>query len=207
MTKAIIFDLGGVILNLNFDLTLQAFKKLGADYFDSFFSKDGQSEIFDNYETGLLSCEEFRYHLKNLLGIPPRVSVQEFDAAWNAMLLDLPKARLDFILEMKNKGYQTFLLSNTNGIHLKRVKEIAKTVQVDSFSPYFQREYYSHLVGMRKPEPDIFLKVLNDHHLIATETLFVDDSQQNIMTAKKIGINTFQVSKKNQIFDIIKVLV
>ncbi|MDI1352650.1 MAG: HAD family phosphatase, partial [bacterium] len=144
--KTIIFDLGGVIINLNYTLTVQAFKSLSGHNFDKIYSQFKQSDLFDRYETGQIDDHAFRKGLTDELDLP--MEDEQFDAAWNAMLLDLPKERLEFIKQLRQEGFATFLFSNTNGIHLKKVFEICqKTAEVNDFSGCFDKEYYSHIFG------------------------------------------------------------
>lgn len=199
--KAIIFDLGGVIIDINYQLTARAFQALGGLNFDKIYSQFKQSALFDNYETGKIDDKTFREQLLEQLDLP--MNDEQFDFAWNAMLLDLPKERLDFIKSLYQQGYQTFLFSNTNAIHLKKVVEICQeTAGVEDFSGCFVKEYYSHTLGMRKPHKESFKQLLKNHQLNASETLFVDDTFQHLEGAKLAGIHTFLIDKNHSIFDI-----
>lgn len=188
----IIFDLGGVVLNLDYNLTINAFKKLGKENFERLYTQSEQDKIFDQFEIGKISASEFRAYLKSFLD--NSVNDADIDVAWNAMLLDLPKHRIDLLLELK-KRYRIFLFSNTNEIHLDAFQKII----FDSFGDknlletIFHQTYYSHLVGFRKPTAEAFEVVLNDHNLIPEKTLFIDDSEQHIEGAKKLGINTIHL--------------
>ena len=113
--KAIIFDLGGVILNIDYKLTITEFEKLGLKNADSFYSKKVQNPIFDKIEVGAISPKEF---LEQLQKECDNASIELVENAWNAMLLDLPQSRLNYIKTLKN-NYQIFLLSNTNAIHIR----------------------------------------------------------------------------------------
>lgn len=199
--KTIIFDLGGVIINLNYALTVQAFKSLGGHNFDKIYSQFKQSALFDRYETGQIDDPAFRKGLTEELDLP--MEDEQFDAAWNAMLLDLPKERLEFIRQLRQEGFTTLLFSNTNGVHLKKVFEICqKTAEVKDFSGCFDKEYYSHTFGMRKPHKESFEQIIKNHNLKASEILFVDDTIQHIEGAKQAGIHTMLIDKEHSIFDI-----
>lgn len=198
--KNIIFDLGGVIINIDYKLTSEAFFKHGAFNFDKVYSQSQQDSLFNDYETGKISSEEFRKILQSKLDIS--ISDTQFDDAWNAMLLDLPIKRLEFIMELK-QTYNVFLLSNTNEIHLKKVFEICQEENgFGTFNNSFDKEYYSHIIGMRKPNIDSFLHVLNNNNIVADETLFVDDSLQHIIGAKSLGIHTIYIDKNKSIFNV-----
>ena len=120
---AIIFDLGGVVLNLDYQATIDAFKDLGKENFDKLYTQANQDKIFDQFETGSISPQEFREYFKMILG--NTISDQQIDDAWNKLLLDLPKERVDLLYRLKEK-YQIFLFSNTNEIHLNSFKQTIK---------------------------------------------------------------------------------
>ena len=198
--KNIIFDLGGVLLNIDFTLTTQAFEKLGVYKFDAIYSKAGQNPLFDNFESGKYSPEEFRMELKKFL--PKEINPMQLDYAWNEMLLDLPPARLELLSTLKN-NYRLFLLSNTNAIHIGAYSSyLNKLYGFVDLSHIFEKEYYSFQIGLRKPNVEIFDFVLKENNLIAQETLFIDDSLQHIEGAQKLGLNTFHLKTNQSILDI-----
>lgn len=189
MIKNIIFDLGGVILNLDPMATQQAFEKLGLADFEKHYSTIRQTGCFDDFDRGKISEKEFRDHLKKFL--PATVTDETIDHAWNAMLLDLPKERLA-LLEAMGKKYRLFLLSNTNEIHVTAFSAyLQKTYGFGDFSSYFERWYYSCRIGKRKPDAEAFQYVLDENGLKAEETFFIDDSPQHVEGAKKIGIKSY----------------
>lgn len=199
--KNIIFDLGGVVLNIDYWLAVEAFKQLGLEGFDSFFSQAQQKQLFDLYEKGHISSPELRAELKTYC--KQGVDDTAIDAAWNAMLLDLPKERLDKLTFFK-KTHRTFLLSNTNEIHIDTFNVyLQKTFQIPDLSGYFEKLYLSYKVGMRKPDAEIFELVLSENNLNPSETLFIDDSIQHIESANKLGIQTYWLDvKKESIIDL-----
>lgn len=189
--KNIIFDFGGVIINIDFNLNYQAFKELGVKNLDSLFSKAKQTELFDNFEKGIISPDEFRIHAKSLLGLD--ITDDTFDRAWNTMLLDIPIERIDLLNRLKSK-YRIFLLSNSNKIHFDKYNsDLIKTTSLKGFDDLFEKVYFSFNLGMIKPNADIFEYVLTHNNLIASETLFIDDSIQHINTAKELGLQTFHL--------------
>ena len=197
--KNIIFDLGGVIIDIDYHLTSQAFKALGCTTFDEVYCQSKQDSLFDDYDVGKISSSIFRSELRSRLDLS--ATDREFDNAWNAMLLDLPQDRLDFIKSLRDK-YKVFLFSNTNEIHIKEVFNICQRQNgFDNFSCYFDKEYYSHMFGMRKPNKDAFIKLLNDANIIAEETLFVEDSLQHIKGAESAGLNAIHLVNRLTIFD------
>ncbi len=199
--KNIIFDFGGVIINIDYHLTTKAFRELGLDNFDELFSKLKQSDLFDRYEKGLISSSDFRTALKSNFHL--NVDDATFDKAWNAMLLDIPTERLALLKRLKST-HRTFLLSNTNEIHIDTIYERMKTeMNIPDFSVYFEKIYLSYKVKMRKPDIEIFELVLNENNLDPAETLFIDDSPQHLEGAKKLGIQTYWLDvNKESIMDL-----
>ena len=184
--KNIIFDLGGVLLNIDYLLTAKAFKGLGIAEFEELYSQFTANELFEKFETGMISEEAF-YHSLHQYRTPP-LSPQEIEIAWNAMLLDFRKETLDFLTRLKNK-YKLYLLSNTNIIHLRGMERILLSqTGLPSLQGYFIKSYYSHLINRRKPYPDTYKFVLNDGNMKAEETLFIDDSIHNIEGAREAGL-------------------
>ncbi|MCE3278953.1 MAG: family hydrolase [Bacteroidetes bacterium] len=201
--KNIIFDFGGVIINIDYELTTKAFREMGLNNFDDFFSKAKQRQLFDLYEKGQITSHEFRTELKSAFNIKPANAL--IDNAWNAMLLDLPKERLELLSELK-KTHRTFLLSNTNDIHIDTIyKTLEHEMGIPDLSVYFEKIYLSYKVKMRKPDDEIFHMVLKENSLKPHETLFIDDSEQHIKAAKRLGIQTYLLDvKKESILDIFK---
>ncbi len=187
--EAIIFDLGGVILNIDYFKTSDAFKALGITNFDELYSQAVQNDIFDDLETGKLSEHDFRTYIKKQVSLA--LSDQDIDKAWNAMLLDLPKHRVDLIKQLALK-YPVFLYSNTNSIHLKAFRSIIQHEHGNAnlLEEIFKTTYYSHELQQRKPNPEGFLHILTENGLTASQTLFIDDSIQHIKGARAIGLQT-----------------
>jgi glucose-1-phosphatase len=198
--KNIIFDLGGVIINLDTHKTYQQFSRLSGIELEELKSKSAKSAFFDLYEKGLLSDQEFRGQVR--LFLKCEASDSEIDNAWNAMLLDIPQQRIQLLKQLRN-NYKLFLLSNTNNIHLQCFTEIVKnTTRLSGLSDCFDKDYYSHLMKMRKPDAEIFQYVLNENNLNPNETLFLDDNQSNLAGAASVGIQIFHVAHPDLIFSL-----
>lgn len=197
--KNIIFDLGGVILNLAVENTHREFANLSGLPLAEIKTRVHHGKYFHEYERGLISDAEFRNHLRQSLEL--QVSDAELDKAWNAMLLDIPQERFA-LLEQLKQSHRLFLLSNTNEIHRQCFNSI---VQQTSGKPgidhYFHQAYFSHLLNLSKPDVTIYQHVLNDQNLLPHETVFLDDNADNITGAAKAGLHTFHVQHPNQIFD------
>jgi putative hydrolase of the HAD superfamily len=190
--RNIIFDLGGVILNIDYQRPIHAFEKLGIRHADKIYSQAEQTALFDALETGKIGEAEFIAGLKGLSGIA--VSETQLIEAWNSILLDFPLRRLQ-ILQQLQLHFNTFLCSNTNEIHEKAFNQILQqTCGYPSLAVFFDKVYLSHRVGLRKPDPAIFQKILDDNQLKPEETLFIDDSFQHIQSADKLGIRTIHLT-------------
>ena len=193
--KAIIFDLGGVIINIDYTLTQRAFAKLGIDEKNEFYSKKKQTKIFDKLEIGTICNTQF---LKELQKKSNNSTLQEIKDAWNSMLLDMPKERLDFIHSLK-ENYTIYLLSNTNSIHINRIKKDMGKKKWEYFISLFDKIYLSHEIGMRKPNKKAFQVILKENDLKPEEVLFIDDSSQHINSARELKINCHLLKKTENI--------
>lgn len=190
--KNIIFDLGGVILNIDYQKPLLAFAALGLQDAEILYTQHAQTELFDKLETGKITGDEFIRELRAKM--PPTVTEQQVTDAWNSILLDFPLRRLQ-ILQQLQLHYNIFLLSNTNEIHEAAFNAmLQQQCGYPSLSLFFDKVYYSHRIGLRKPDPAIFTLVLQNHALQANETLFIDDSIQHIEAAKLLGLQTIHVT-------------
>ncbi|MEO5572032.1 MAG: HAD family phosphatase [Bacteroidia bacterium] len=189
--KNIILDLGGVIFDVSYEAAANAYIKLGIKNFDELFSKKKQEHFFDDYEKGIISDEDFRNEIRKHISTP--VTDGQIDDAWNALLFTIPAARMKFVQSLK-KHYNLFLLSNTNGIHLKEVKKILeKDFGKNVLESVFKKMYFSCELKMRKPETEIFNFVVQGNNLKKEETIFIDDSIQHVEGAKKAGLPAFHL--------------
>jgi putative hydrolase of the HAD superfamily len=187
-TKNIIFDLGGVLLDIDYQKTIDAFEKLGVQHFEAMFSQFKADALFEKLETGHISEAEFYASIKKRTEIP--LTNEQIEDAWNALILNFRTASLDF-LEKLSANYKLYLLSNTNSIHLIFFKNLfTQKTGKPLLDAYFIKAWYSNEIGLRKPNEDIFEFVLQEENLKATETLFIDDTLMNIETAKKMGFKT-----------------
>jgi HAD superfamily hydrolase (TIGR01509 family) len=193
--KAIIFDLGAVILNINYQNTIDEFGKIGIQNASSYYSKKAQNSLFNQIETGEISDKEF---LLKLQKETPNINIKQVEDAWNAMLLDLPENRINLLKKLKTT-YSIFLLSNTNSIHIAEFKKRLGNNQYNKFYNLFDKVYYSHKIGFRKPQSEAFQIILDENKLLANEVFFIDDSYQHIKGAKKLGIKTHHLQENEEI--------
>lgn len=185
--KNIIFDLGGVIINLDNQLTENAFLTLGTKPLKEYFGHGHAASFFKDYEVGGISDRQFVDNLKGLTGMT--ASDEEIVGAWNALLLDFPPERIQLLKEL-GKSYRIFLFSNTNALHLAHLQQIYRNAfpNEQELDDHFERTYYSHILKMRKPEIESFQHILKENQLIGEETLFVDDALINVEGAEKAGL-------------------
>ncbi len=189
--KHIIFDLGGVLLDIDYNKTEDALKKLGIK--NVVFSKKSQDNLFNLIETGKISKKEF---IDKLLSFSTTKKREEIIAAWNSILINLPKERIKLLKNLKNK-FSIFLLSNTNEIHINGLKNLLGENDYNEFINLFDKIYYSHIIGIRKPSKEAFYLILEENNLNKKNVLFIDDSSQHIKSANNIGINTYHIKNED----------
>ncbi|HEY8783261.1 MAG TPA: HAD family phosphatase [Mucilaginibacter sp.] len=203
--KNIIFDYGNVIFSLDFSRSRQAWNDLGIDNADTFYGHKVQDKIFDGFERGEVAADEFRDYIRKIAN-HPNLADQQINDAWNSLLVGVPKGNHELLLSLKPK-YRTFLLSNINPIHYDYVTNYLKAeFGFDSNDHLFEKVYYSHLIGKRKPDAEIFHQVLTENTLNPAETLFIDDSPQHIAAAQKLGIQTYLMTVPDSIQELFKKL-
>lgn len=189
--SAIILDLGGVLLNLDFQKTEDAFVELGIPHFNSLFNRHHAGQLFMDFETGRVPSEGFIQALKKESG--KKITDQQIIDAWNAMLLDFPADRINLLIQLR-KNYRLFLLSNTNAIHLPAFNlKLNEVYGIHSLDKLFDRVYYSHLIRERKPDLAAYEAVIQENDLNPATTLFVDDTPGNVEGAEKAGLQAVQL--------------
>ena len=198
--KNIIFDLGGVLLNIDHEAPIRAFKNLGIEDFDQQYSKAIQGSLFTDLEKGSITPSTFRAEIRKMLHL--NVSDEKIDEAWNSILLDFPKQHIA-LLERLQSQYRIFLLSNTNEIHYDCfTKKLSDEYGYKSLAALMEKDYYSHTLGIRKPSLEIYQTVLHRAGIEADETLFIDDSEVNIESAKQVGLVTYHLQDDESIIEI-----
>lgn len=189
--KNILFDLGGVLLDIDYLKTVEAFRKLGLENPEKAFTKEIQAELFQKFERGKMNEDEFLGILNEHM---PKANASEITNAWNALLGELPEERYHFVRSLKDK-YMLGVLSNTNSIHEKEfVKIIDHAVGWRNFENLFQGLGYSHALGERKPNPEVFSMCLDNLGFKPNETLFIDDTPEHVEGAKKAGLRAIHLN-------------
>ena len=186
----LLFDFGGVIINIDYQHTLDAMRRLHRHGSTIDFTQAAQSELFDLMETGRLTPQEFREGLRTTYELD--ATDEQLDAAWNALLLDVPAERLALIAELRAQGHETALLSNTNQIHIEEINRVLRRQYgfEQGIADCLDRVFYSQQVGLRKPGEEIFRHALREMNWKPEETLFIEDSSQHIETARRLGLHT-----------------
>jgi len=198
--KNIIFDLGGVILDVDYNLTRTAFEKLGVTHFDEMYSQANADKLFQKLETGEITDDVFYKEFNRCTGL--QLSDEEIRKAWDAMLLYFRGKSLEF-LERIRPRYKTYLLSNTNYVHIAAFKEtLHQQIGVKTLEEYFDEAFYSCEIGLRKPDAACYEWVLRNLKIEPDETLFIDDSLHNIQGAKKAGLQTIHLLPGMKIEDL-----
>ncbi len=191
--KNIIFDLGGVILDIDESIVYKELEKMGIKTSELTHNKEFM-EIMSKFDIGVYTAPTFRKKMKALLG-QEKMTDQKFDSIWNAMLLDIPRERIEAIEQVK-KHYKIFLMSNTNVIHYDLyVRDLQLRFGYNEFDELFNKSYFSFAEHLEKPDPRFFELILDHEHLLPEETLFIDDTATNIKAAKTLGINTYHISR------------
>lgn len=197
--KNIIFDFGGVLIDVDYLKTIDAFKAIGITDFEQLYSQAQQERLFDRYETGKISSQYFINQLIGMINKP--VTPNKVVSAWNAMLGAINTENIKAVEKLKNSGYNVFLLSNTNDIHIKVALDRWNKESIIQPEQLFQKIYLSQEIGLRKPDTEIFEFVLNDIGAVAEDALFIDDSIQHIESASSLGIHTHLLKDINTLSD------
>lgn len=200
--KNIIFDLGGVIINLDTAATIKAFVDLGINDFENIYSQLSQTNLFDQFDKGLITENYFFNSIKNQFDL--KKPLHDLEKAWNAMLLDFPKQRLDNLKKYK-ESHRTFLLSNTNETHIREFhRTLHQNYGMRDLDQFFEKVYFSCRVNMRKPDKEIFELVLKQNHLDPAETLFIDDTIYHVEGAKRVGIHSVLIKAGEEFDEVLK---
>lgn len=201
-SKYIIFDLGGVLLDIHYKATEDAFRSLELKAPEKAFTKYHQSDLFQNFEKGLITDQAFIGKLKELM---PKATEKDLQKAWCAMLGDLIDGRIELLEKLKSTGVPLYLLSNTNGIHQVAFEEsIDATYGWERFEACFNGIYYSHRMGLRKPDPSIFREVMGREGLKAEAGLFIDDTIDHVLGARSCGMKAIHIEEPDELEKVIK---
>lgn len=188
--KNIVFDLGGVLIDLSHDQAVRRFEEIGVVDAAQLLDPYEQKGIFLEVENGMITADEYCQKLREHTG--KDLSYEEIKHAWLGFIVDVPQYKLDHLLKLR-EHYNVYLLSNTNPI----IQEgWARTDQFSAagrpIGDYFDKMYTSYEVGVTKPDRKIFDYMIADSGLIPSETLFVDDAKSNMEVGRSLGFQTYQ---------------
>ena len=195
MIDTIIFDFGDIFINLDKQATIDGLQRLGLTSWN-----EDLDQLNISFEKGEISKDNF------LLGIQkhiPNASIEEILVAWNAVLLDFPLYRLEF-LQLLSQKYRLFLLSNTDSIHINHFEQREGASFYGAFYQCFEKVYFSYEMGMRKPDAEIYTTLIRQQELSPKHTLFVDDKKDNTDAAKALGLNVWNLQVGQE--DVIELL-
>lgn len=184
MINTIIFDFGDVFINLDKQAPINGLKKLGLEEWN-----EELNQLNIQFEKGQISREDFLLGFQKQL---PNATLDEILEAWNSVLLDFPLERLEFLQKLSKK-YRLFLLSNTDSIHIDTFEKETGTSFYSDFYQCFEKVYFSFEMGMRKPDPEIYNFIINQHELVKKHTLFVDDKKENTDAAFALGLHIWNL--------------
>jgi glucose-1-phosphatase len=199
--KNIFFDLGNVLLNLDFDASIEAFRKLGMDEQVVDKQQAYADPVFYELETGRTTPAKFRERIRQIVNNPDATD-QQIDDAWCAMILDIPARRVEVIQKLSKK-YKVYLFSNTNQIHISRLHSEFKAAHGIEFPSLFVKDYYSHEINERKPDLSSYRKVIELAGVEASQSLFIDDLEKNIHGAQQAGMKTIWLNHGEEIGDVL----
>lgn len=185
--------MGGVLINLDKDACINAFQQIGFTNIEQYIGKYVQNGVFSSFEKGEIDTQTFIRTIQ--LHIEYSVNDEAIVEAWCAMLLDIPEHKLSLLRRLK-KSHRLLMLSNTNVIHFETIKHNYFEKDGYSMHDYFEKCYLSHQLQCAKPDTNIYEIMLRDAGIEPHETLFIDDSADNIATAHELGFHTYLAKEK-----------
>lgn len=190
MIQNLVFDLGGVVITLDFEQAVRRFYDMGVKNIRTYLDPFAQSGIFGDLESGRISAEEFREQLSALAGC--NLTPADCLHAWKGFVQSVPRCNLDTLVALRQKGFHLILLSNTNPYMMSWAMSPEFSGDGHALSDYFDACYLSYQCGIMKPDPAIFQLMLEKEQIKPSETLFLDDGLRNVEVAASLGIQTYQ---------------
>jgi len=194
--STLIFDFGGVLIDLDMNQSILNFKKLGVENVENYLSNFGQSGFFMQLEKGKISAEEFRSEIRKMT--TNTITDKEIDDAWNAFLVRIPSEKLDIVYQLRKK-FRVIMLSNTNAIHFPYAERTFFSYKNRGIDEYFDKCYRSYDMKMAKPDAEIFEAILSQEQVAPNQCLLLDDGPKNIEQAQKLGFQTYFVDPKEDL--------
>lgn len=197
--KNILFDLGGVILDINVQATLKRFYELGFPANLMQYPHSMNTDLFFKYETGKLSAMEFRNEIRRVSGV--NVSDKNFDEAWTAMILRIPAERSTLLKKLAER-YALYMLSNTSDLHTPVFEKMFRETAGVDMHNLFTNIYYSHEIGFHKPDREAWEYVIKDAGIKPEETLFLDDNIHNIKASQELGFMAIHIHERTHLMNL-----
>jgi epoxide hydrolase-like predicted phosphatase len=194
--STLIFDFGGVLIDLDMNQSILNFKKLGVENVENYLSNFGQSGFFMQLEKGKISADEFRSEIRKMTA--NTITDKEIDDAWNAFLVRIPSEKLDIVYQLRKK-FRVIMLSNTNAIHFPYAEQTFFSYKNRGIDVYFDKCYRSYDMKMAKPDAEIFEAILIQEQVAPNQCLLLDDGPKNIEQAQKLGFQTYFVDPKEDL--------
>ncbi|MBQ4421333.1 MAG: HAD family phosphatase [Bacteroidales bacterium] len=199
--KNLILDMGGVILDVDYKKIFLEFVKYDCNDMQSFFTQQKQIPLVDDFEKGLITPAVFREEVRKLIG--KNLEDRVLDDIWNSMVLGVRKEDVELIKVLRKKYDKVFLFSNTNEIHVEYVKAMFFGVMsYDVFDTLFDKVYFSNEIHLRKPDEESFEFVVEDAGVEKEATMFIDDTEKNILGAERVGLKTYLLDNNQTITQI-----
>ncbi len=197
--KNILFDLGGVILDIDVQATLKRFYELGFPSELLQYPNNMTNDLFFKYETGKIGTNEFRNEVRRITGLD--VSDEELNAAWNAMIVRIPVKRIQLLDKLKGR-YELYMLSNTSPLHAPVFEQMYLEAAGSPMKDLFKKVYYSFEIGWHKPDAEAWEHVISDAGIVPQETLFLDDNIHNIKASQELGFQAIHIHERTSLTDL-----
>lgn len=185
-----IFDLGNVIVDIDFQRVLGVWSDFGRVPLATLQQNFTMDEPFHQHERGEISDEEFASQLCQQLSLP--LSFEQFSEGWQAVFVGVRPEAIDIMHKLRSAGHRVVILSNTNRLHTTFWPEQYPEVRAAADAIYLSQE-----MGLRKPEPEIYQRVLDEENVSAEDAIFFDDNEQNVAAARVMGITAILVTDKH----------
>jgi len=195
----ILFDLGGVILDIDVHATLKKFYELGFPPELLQYPMNMTSDLFFRYETGKISTAEFRNEIRKITRLD--FTDEALDEAWNAMIVRIPGERTQ-LLEKLGQRYKLYMLSNTSPLHVPVFEQMYLNKAGKPMKSFFKKIYYSFEIGWHKPDAGAFEHVINDAGIVPQETIFLDDNIHNIKASQELGFQAIHIHERIRLTDL-----
>ena len=190
MYRNIVFDLGGVLVGLDGSRCIKAFDQLGCRRVSEYVEKHLTADLFLDIELGLITTEDFCQEVRRLTGC--KAADADIIGAWNALLTTISPMRKQRLLDLRRAGHRVYLLSNTNDMHWRYTRDVLLPMDGLTTDDFFERVFLSYEMGLAKPDPEIFLQMMEAGNMEAADTLFIDDNRDNVEMARSLGIHAYQ---------------